>query len=479
MSTPTDPVGISYHPLAYSRRRTGFSYGAIAYIAATLDFIFVLAASAAGVIIYERVAFGLLIDPSLYVGIGLVIATVYVLAMSRVQAYRPDEILMFRHQALLICAIIPSVLAFLLTVIFFLKLGETFSRGAMLNIALISVSGLVAIRYLWTVFLPAAVARGLFHTRQVMLICPDSFSTDQLRNKAASSGMTIAQVMRFGEEGPVQKGFSIDALRPNGSREVDEVLIVWRDSNFPELQTCLADLRKLAIPVNVVFDGFVGGVVCGASQRIGGVMAFQAQKPPLTLLERGLKRAFDVAFSLLSLVTLFPIFVIVAIAIKLESQGPVLFVQWRRGYGNRPFRILKFRSMTVMEDASDIRQATRNDPRVTRVGAFLRSTSIDELPQFWNVLRGEMSIVGPRPHAVVHDDLYDTLISDYAYRRYVKPGITGWAQISGCRGETPTVDKMAERVFHDLWYINNWSFWLDLKIVLRTMVSMHKIGDVY
>ena len=155
------------------------------------------------------------------------------------------------------------------------------------------------------------------------------------------------------------------------------------------------------------------------------------------------------------------------------------FAQSRKGYNGRAFRILKFRSMTVMEDGGNVRQATRNDPRVTRVGGFIRSTSLDELPQFWNVLRGDMSVVGPRPHAMAHDDLYGTLIAQYATRRNVKPGLTGWAQISGCRGETPTLDRMADRVQHDLWYINNWSFWLDVKIVLLTMRTMLDRSNVY
>jgi exopolysaccharide biosynthesis polyprenyl glycosylphosphotransferase len=176
---------------------------------------------------------------------------------------------------------------------------------------------------------------------------------------------------------------------------------------------------------------------------------------------------------------MFPICLVIAIAIKLDSSGPVFFVQSRKGYSGRPFRILKFRSMTVLEDEGDIRQATRNDPRVTRVGAFIRSASLDELPQFWNVLRGEMSVVGPRPHAMAHDDLYGTLIAQYASRRHVKPGLTGWAQINGHRGETPTVDKMADRVRHDIWYINNWSLWLDLRIIFSTVLSMRDRTNVY
>jgi putative colanic acid biosynthesis UDP-glucose lipid carrier transferase len=231
--------------------------------------------------------------------------------------------------------------------------------------------------------------------------------------------------------------------------------------------------------VSVMFAGLVGDISQGLAQDIGESRAFQIHRPPLGAVERSVKRSFDVVFSIAALVVTLPICVVVAMAIKMDSRGPVFFIQSRKGHSGRPFRILKFRSMSVMEDAGDVRQATRNDPRVTRVGAFIRSTSIDELPQFWNVLRGEMSVVGPRPHAMAHDDLYGTLIAQYASRRHVKPGVTGWAQINGHRGETPTVEKMEDRVRHDIWYINNWSLWLDLRIVILTALGLKDRSNVY
>ena len=158
-----------------------------------------------------------------------------------------------------------------------------------------------------------------------------------------------------------------------------------------------------------------------------------------------------------------------ALLIKLDSAGPVLFFQKRNGFGGRSFYIVKFRTMHVLEDGQLIRQAQRNDPRVTRVGRILRRTNIDELPQLFNVLSGEMSLVGPRPHAAAHNEEYAKLVGNYAFRHHVKPGITGWAQVNGYRGETATVDLMAKRVELDLWYINNWSLWVDIWILLRTM----------
>ena len=169
----------------------------------------------------------------------------------------------------------------------------------------------------------------------------------------------------------------------------------------------------------------------------------------------------------------------IAIAIKLTSKGPILFRQWRYGQGGKPIRILKFRTMTTCEDGPVIRQATKNDARVTSLGRFLRRTSMDELPQFLQVITGELSIVGPRPHAVAHNEAYRTQIQGYMLRHMVKPGITGWAQVNGWRGETPTLDKMEGRVRRDLEYIRNWSLLWDLEIILRTIFGHKKKQNAY
>jgi exopolysaccharide biosynthesis polyprenyl glycosylphosphotransferase len=168
-----------------------------------------------------------------------------------------------------------------------------------------------------------------------------------------------------------------------------------------------------------------------------------------------------------------------AILIKCTSTGPVLFRQTRNGFNGRAFKIYKFRTMRVLEDGPIILQARRNDPRVTPVGRWLRKTSIDELPQLLNVLLGDMSLVGPRPHAAAHNSEYEQVISNYAFRQHVKPGITGWAQVNGYRGETLTVNMMKSRVDLDLWYINNWSIWLDAKIILRTVVQVTRDPVAY
>jgi exopolysaccharide biosynthesis polyprenyl glycosylphosphotransferase len=195
---------------------------------------------------------------------------------------------------------------------------------------------------------------------------------------------------------------------------------------------------------------------------------------PRTGLQSAAKRALDALGSMIAIACLWPLFLIVAIAIALDSPGPVLFRQRRSGLNGREFVIFKFRTMTVLEDGPVITQACRNDCRVTVIGKILRRASLDELPQLFNVLKGDMSLVGPRPHALAHDRKYRLDIADYDERYQVKPGLTGWAQINGLRGETESVAVMAERVRFDLWYARNWSLGLDLNIMLRTCFEVFR-----
>jgi undecaprenyl-phosphate galactose phosphotransferase/putative colanic acid biosynthesis UDP-glucose lipid carrier transferase len=205
----------------------------------------------------------------------------------------------------------------------------------------------------------------------------------------------------------------------------------------------------------------------------------ELQRAPLSGAQRFVKRIADAVVASLVLVFFLPVMTLAAIAIKLDSPGPIIFRQIRKGFNGKHFVILKFRTMTVQENGPNVVQATRDDSRVTTIGRLLRSSSIDELPQLWNVLRGEMSLIGPRPHALAHDSYFETLLSDYAFRHHVKPGITGWAQCNGARGGTPTIEHIAERVKLDLWYINNWSLWLDFLILIKTVFEVFRKRNAY
>lgn len=204
--------------------------------------------------------------------------------------------------------------------------------------------------------------------------------------------------------------------------------------------------------------------------NIGGLYALDISRSPMEGPARIVKRLEDLILGSMISVLILPVCLVIAIAIKLTSKGPVIFKQYRMGINGRRFKVYKFRSMEVHEESSgQVTQASFGDPRITRLGAFLRRSSLDELPQFYNVLQGRMSIVGPRPHALAHNEYYKDLVESYMQRHKVKPGITGWAQVNGLRGETDTVEKMERRVQYDLWYIDNWSLALDLKIIALTV----------
>jgi putative colanic acid biosynthesis UDP-glucose lipid carrier transferase len=215
-------------------------------------------------------------------------------------------------------------------------------------------------------------------------------------------------------------------------------------------------------------------------EEVAGVPLFTSCDTPFADWgRRVVKRASDLAIAAGTLLLAAPIMAVVAIAVKLSSPGPILFRQRRHGLDGKEIVVYKFRTMTCMENGANVTQAQRDDPRVTRLGRFLRKSSVDELPQLINVLQGRMSVIGPRPHALVHNDHYRQLIAGYARRHKVKPGISGWAQVHGCRGETKTVDDMRERVEHDLYYLRNWSLGLDLRIALKTLLLLLRDPKAY
>ena len=210
-------------------------------------------------------------------------------------------------------------------------------------------------------------------------------------------------------------------------------------------------------------------IIQGRLQDFNGVPVVGICETPFTGTNLLVKRISDIVLASLILLLVAPIMLVIALGVKLSSPGPVLFKQRRNGLDGEEIMVYKFRSMSAMDNGTVVKQATRGDPRVTRFGAFIRRTSLDELPQFINVLQGSMSIVGPRPHAVAHNELYRQLIKAYMVRHKVKPGITGWAQVNGHRGETDTIEKMQARVEYDLEYLRNWTLGLDLVIILRTI----------
>jgi putative colanic acid biosynthesis UDP-glucose lipid carrier transferase len=279
----------------------------------------------------------------------------------------------------------------------------------------------------------------------------------------------IISAEEAGKAAPI-RGDLDDLVRAAKKGELDLIYIALPMRCEARIQALIAELADTTASVYLAPEFFASTLLQSRWMSLGGIPTVSVYETPFTGVEGGLKRLEDIVLSSLILLIIAIPMALIAIGVKLSSPGPVLFKQARYGLGGRKIEVWKFRSMTVTENGDQVPQAQKNDPRVTKFGAFLRATSLDELPQFINVLRGDMSIVGPRPHAVAHNEAYRAKINGYMLRHKVKPGITGWAQINGWRGETDTLDKMEGRIEHDLWYIRSWSVLLDLKIILKTIL---------
>ena len=372
--------------------------------------------------------------------------------------------------------------AFLLIALigFLTKTTDEFSRGWIAIFFVTGLFGLLRLDLAAQRLVRRALDQGHVRPRRLMLVGTDE-DLAHYRTKRSRDGQhdLIVSVMRLGPE-QLAAGASGQAALLAGLRSasddaraqgVDDVLLLSSTRRANVLNACLDSFSLL--PVNIHLDAFsdIEPVGTPKIEPVGPILALTLSALPSRPAAVIAKRMFDVFAAGAALIMLAPLFAAIAVLIKLDSRGPVFFRQRRRGYNHREFKIYKFRTMTTLDDGDRIEQARRNDPRVTRIGRFLRRSNIDELPQLINVLRGQMSIVGPRPHAVAHDRFFETRIDRYARRLNVKPGITGWAQVNGFRGETDTDEKMQARVAHDLHYIDNWSLPFDLYIIALTVTS--------
>jgi len=281
-------------------------------------------------------------------------------------------------------------------------------------------------------------------------------------------------VARFGHDWKGEEAYPVEQLADYVVAEhINEVWVAapWEDRDL--LESTLTELNESVVDVNVIPDLHQYRLLNQGIVEWDGLPVINLSSTPMTGTELRLKALFDRLGAFLLLILLSPLFLLLALLVRLSGSGPVLFRQKRHGIGGDAIEILKFRTMKEhQEREGEVSQATEDDHRVTFIGRILRRSSLDELPQLINVLRGEMSLVGPRPHAIEHNDDFKSRIPKYMLRHKVRPGITGWAQVNGFRGITDTEEKMALRIEHDLWYIQNWSLWLDLKILLQTPLSM-------
>jgi len=274
-------------------------------------------------------------------------------------------------------------------------------------------------------------------------------------------------------------GHCKDVAEFSRAHGVTSIYIALPLSNVPRIGEMVRELRDTTASIYFVPDVFAFDLIQGRLVEINGMPAISVCDTPFHGMDAVSKRVTDIVLASIGLALLAPLMVLLATAVKLTSRGPVLFKQRRYGLNGEEIIVYKFRSMTVCEDGPVVTQATKSDNRITPLGRILRSSSLDELPQLLNVLEGTMSVVGPRPHAVAHNEMYRKLISGYMIRHKVRPGITGLAQVNGLRGETETIEKMRERVRFDLEYLSHWSPWLDIKIIFKTLWVLGRDKNAY
>ncbi|KFF50053.1 UDP-phosphate galactose phosphotransferase [Gammaproteobacteria bacterium MFB021] len=362
-----------------------------------------------------------------------------------------------------------AVFAVLASLLYLFKLSESVSRQWLVFTFLLSFCLVCASRAL-LMMLTLYHNASAKNRRKVFLVGPEENLLDVARSLRrhreqgyALAGICRARVLRS-QQTPRHLAQRVE------KSGADEVWICLPVSEGAHVRAIMYNLRHLPLEIRFIPHFADIPLLNHRVSQVAGNHAFDLSVSPIAGSAQWAKRLEDIVIGGLILLLIAPVCLACALAVKLSSPGPVLFKQLRTGANGHDVQVYKFRSMKVhQESAGQISQATRRDPRITRVGAFLRRTSLDELPQFINVLQGRMSIVGPRPHALAHNDYYKDLVESYMQRHMVKPGITGWAQVCGYRGETDTLDKMQRRVEHDLWYINNWSLLLDLKIIFLTV----------
>jgi len=376
--------------------------------------------------------------------------------------------------------------AFFQTTIFLLKISDAYSRGTFISQLIGVTIAILLVRALTHSVLQSALVSGVLQAPRAILIgnkadCArfakqfDGSAINIVRSTSLPiDDKVFMDTMGSGRDDglPRQMIETFRALRP------DYIIILATPDRYSKLSQLANVLSELPISLHVVPILQDQLLLSARNAELAGVSTMQILRPPLSKFDQAVKRTFDLVAATLALIILAPFFLAVALVIKLESRGPVIFRQARHGYNNETIRIFKFRSMTTSEDGDNFRQAVKDDPRVTRVGRFLRSTNIDELPQLFNVLLGEMSMIGPRPHPIALNETFANLCL-YSRRHTVKPGITGWAQVNGLRGETETLEKMQKRLQYDIFYIDNWSFMFDLKIIMMTLFSRNAYTNAY
>ncbi len=476
---PAPISGKRIRPHAFAISDQAFS--ALAVVA---DFCTILTVTVVTAGLYHLLAYGSFAHVNAYVTFAVLLAAIYIpLQVARGQ-YTTGTVLADGRN-------VPSIFtawnyAFLVLLIagFLTKRTEDFSRAAIVLTYVAGFGALSLVREGIFALARHGYARGLLTGRPVMLI-GDREALHRFHDAydPAALGLRViceTELPASPETDAAALGRMLEAsVEKARMLQIRDVFILTPWIRHDIVLPALEHFTELPVSVHLGPDGILDACSDARVRHFGAMASLELARPPLSPWALMAKRTLDIAGALTGILLLSPVMLLAAAAIRLESPGPVLFRQKRRGFNGRTFHIWKFRTMRVLESDGPVRQAQRNDPRITRVGRILRRLSIDELPQLFNVLKGEMSLVGPRPHAIDHDTIFERRVRRYARRRKVLPGITGWAQVNGYRGETDTREKLIRRIEYDLEYIERWSIWFDIYIILLTVLSPKTWKNAY
>ena len=457
----------------------------VLYKIVALEFVAIFLAASIAMDLYYWIALGAQVPVSFCVPGALAIATLIVLVSIAFRHYAKIQSHRKRWYVRAGVGAVGLAFSLFLSLLFLSKVAEQYSRGAFLFQFIVVSMVIVGVRAITSNKLHAAIARNEIEARRVILIGGKDY-WGHVIEKLTKSGLRIQATIPFPSAG------ATDANETNRNDDVfrqivrqcrplcpDDILMLATEKDLPHVQLLAGALSELPASLHMMPVGLEDILATAKFAELGLVPTIQLLEQPLSLFERFVKRTFDLIVSTIGLILLCPLFILVAAAIKLESRGPAIFRQHRHGFNNEIIRVFKFRTMRSIEDGASFTQAVKNDPRVTNFGSILRKTNIDELPQLINVLLGEMSLVGPRPHPLALNFRFEDKLLPLFRRHNVKPGITGWAQVNGCRGETDTLEKMQKRLQYDLYYIDHWSFLLDIQIIMMTLVSKKAYSNAY
>lgn len=474
---PTDVVS--------AHRKFRLSRSSFTLLAIVFEAVAITAVAVVSGLLWDWMVYGHPANLTNLVPVGIIVSLVYIGTFISRGFYAIERHIVDRRGFDAVFSAWNMAFLILVTLVFLTKSGDAISRGW---IVLFYFSGFVSVLATDAAIVEAlkrAVMSGFVRRRRVMLVGDDEQLRVFKRNlRPRRTGVDILSCIPIPSkpEGVLNRETALEhadreltALNEivRQARQVwaDDIVVVSDHMTGADIDRRVQKFLDLPARVHVAAPGKLQHRSKMVVTKVGGATTMSISEPRTAFFHRAPKRLFDIIVSCIALFLLAPVFAAIAFAIRREDDGPVFFRQRRRGFNHSEFRIWKFRTMTTMDDGDHIRQAERNDARVTKVGAFLRKTNLDELPQLINVLLGEMSIVGPRPHAVAHDRDYEHRIDRYARRLNVKPGITGWAQVNGFRGQTKNDHDMRERVAHDLYYIDNWSIPFDIYIMILTVFS--------